>query len=536
MEEMTPQQEATTTQPTITSWWENISFTGKDNYLLDANGQLIQKAIGSLKERVISTLSTDTADITLKALKDKFSEVESKFKELQTEWETSTDKLKLIGKVERMKDYLQHTAAIGSIQSFVTALAGFEDNIKALTDENFRLKEILAKEAETFADSNNWKETTQAFKDLADKWKQIGYVDKNRNDELWNRIEAAKNKFYDRKRQNQEDVNKELLQNLDLKMEMVEKAEKLAASDEWKETTEAFHNLMEEWKKTGRTIHDKNEELWHRFITAKNTFFDKKKAHFDIIQQEQEANLLAKTALAEKAESLKDSTEWTATAQAFTALMDEWKKIGRVPHDKADEIWNRFISAKEQFFNARKHHTEHLKVSQQDNYAQKLALVKRAEQLQNSTHWREATDEMIELMEEWKKIGPVPREHNEVIWEQFSKARKKFFERKDANREHRKQMAEKNKAQRVERAHSFVKQLEEEIKDEKERLEDFKNSIQNITPGRKAEELRLHLEKLIAQTENKIQHKLTKLEDARKQVAQNPEALADNIETDAEEA
>jgi ElaB/YqjD/DUF883 family membrane-anchored ribosome-binding protein len=172
--------------------------------------------------------------------------------------------------------------------------------------------------------------------------------------------------------------------------------------------------------------------------------------------------------------------------------------------------------------------------SLQDNYAQKLALVKRAEALQNSTQWREATDELMELMEEWKKIGPVPREHNNEIWEQFNKARKRFFERKDANREQRKQHAEKHKLQRVERAHEFVKQLEEEIQEEKERLEDFRNSIQNITPGRKAEELRLHLEKLISQTENKIQHKQAKLEDARKQVVENPEGLVTDNSKEAD--
>lgn len=532
MEEITQQHE-TPAQPTLQSWWESVSFSGKENYTLGNDGQLLQKAIGSLKERTISTLSIDTAEITLKALKDKFSEVENKFKELLNEWESTEDKLKLIGKVERMKDYLQHTSAIGMLHDLEKSLSGIEGVIKSLTEENYKIKEALAKEADVLADSNTWKETTQAFKDLAEKWKHIGFVDKHRNDELWNRIEAAKNKFYDRKRQNHEDINKELLQNLDLKMEMVEKAEKLAASEEWKDTTEAFHNLMEEWKKTGRTIHDKNEELWHRFITAKNTFFEKKKAHFDIIQQEQEANLLAKTTLAEKAESLKDSTEWAVTAQAFTELMDQWKKIGRVPLEKADELWNRFIGSKEHFFNNKKQHTETLKVTLQDNYAQKMALVKRAESLQHSTHWREATDEMIELMEEWKKIGPVPREHNNEIWEQFSKARKKFFERKDANREQRKQMAEKHKSQRIERAHTFVKQLEEEIKEEKERLDDFKNSIQNITPGRKAEELRQHLEKLITQTEHKIQHKLAKLQDAAKQVAENPEALADNIDNEA---
>lgn len=533
MEEMTQPQEQPV-QPTLQSWWQSISFPGKENYTIGEDGQLIQNAIGSLKERVVNTLSIDTAEITLKALKDKFAEVENKYKELLTEWDSSEDKLKLIGKVERMKDYLQHTAAVGMLQDLVKSLSNMESSLASLTEENFKLKEVIAKEAEALADSNAWKETTQAFKDIADKWKQIGFVDKHRNDELWNRIEAAKNKFYDRKRQNHEDVNKELLQNLDLKMEMVEKAEKLAASDSWKETTEAFHNLMEEWKKTGRTIHDKNEELWHRFITAKNTFFEKKKAHFDVIQTEQEANLQAKSALVEKAEALKDSTEWNVTAQAFTELMDEWKKIGRVPLDKADEIWNRFIGAKEQFFNAKKQHTETLKVTLQDNYAQKLALVKRAEALQNSTQWREATDELMELMEEWKKIGPVPREHNNEIWEQFNKARKRFFERKDANREQRKQHAEKHKLQRVERAHEFVKQLEEEIQEEKERLEDFRNSIQNITPGRKAEELRQHLEKLISQTENKIQHKQAKLEDARKQVAENPEGLVTDNSKEAD--
>ena len=78
-------------------------------------------------------------------------------------------------------------------------------------------------------------------------------------------------------------------------------------------------------------------------------------------------------------------------------------------------------------------------MNQEENYAQKLALLKRAEMLQDSTQWREATEELNELMTEWKKIGPVPRKHSNEIWERFIGARKKFFERKDANREKRKQ-------------------------------------------------------------------------------------------------
>lgn len=508
-----------TTQNQLLEWWDFQSFPGKNNYMLAENGELTQKAMGQFKERVISTLTPDNAEVTLKALRDKFTEAQARWKELQAEWDATEDKLKLIGKVERMKDYLQHTSVVGEVDAFEKILAVLDDTLTSLTQENYTAKLKLAEQAEALVSSNNWKETTQAFKDLGEEWKKIGHVDKHRNDELWTRIETAKNTFYDRKRQNHEDVSKELLQNLDLKMELVEKAEALAASENWKETTEAFTQLMDEWKKTGRTIHEKNEALWHRFITAKNSFFDRKKVHADNIQHEQEANLVLKLALIEKAESLKDSTDWSSTAQAFTDLMEEWKKIGRVPHDKSDEVWNKFLAAKDHFFKAKKGHTEILKVTLQDNYAQKLALVKRAESLQHSTHWREATDEMMELMEEWKKIGPAPREHHNAIWEQFNAARKKFFERKDANREHRKQAAEKHKSQRIERASSFVHKLEEELKEEKERLEDFQNGLLNITPGeRKAAELKAHLEKLIEQTIHKIQHKKEKLEELRKEV------------------
>src|SRR6185437_1995690 len=194
----------------------------------------------------------------------------------------------------------------------------------------------------------------------------------------------------------------------DLKMELVEKAEGLAQSEDWKDTSEVFRQLMEQWKNTGRTIPEKNEELWNRFITAKNTFYDRKKEHFESIQQEQEANYLVKLSLVEKAEAMKDSTNWSGTAQAFSDIMEEWKNIGRVPAEKADELWNRLIASKEHFFNAKRQHFETFKLSLEDNLAQKMALLKRAEELKNSTRWHEATDEMNEMMVEWKKIGAVP--------------------------------------------------------------------------------------------------------------------------------
>jgi len=509
--------ESQTTLP-LPDWWDTISFNGKEHYYLRDNGELVLKATPFSEERVITTLSADNADLTMKALIDKFPEVEAKMKELETEWNAADDKQKMIGKVERMKEYLKHANAAGNFITLSEPLQGMVTAIDAMEAENYQAKLKLVQEAEALADSEAWKETTQKLRELGDQWKQVGYVDKTRSDDLWNRLDAAKNKFFERKRQNQEDVEKDLLQNLDLKLELVEKAEGLAGSEDWKNTTEVFRQLMDDWKKIGRTMHDKNEELWNRFINAKNHFYDRKKVHFEAILQEQEANVQLKEELIQKAEELKDSREWNATSQAYADLMEQWRKIGKVPAEKSEELWERFNSIKEHFFQAKRQHFESVKVSLEDNYAQKMALLKRAEVLQHSRQWREATEEMNELMTEWKKIGPVMREHSNAIWEQFISARKKFFARKDEDREKRLQHAEKQRSGRLQQMRSFVEKLEDELQEEQDKLEDFKNGLENITPGHKEEELRQHLTKLIAQTEHKIKHKEEKLEEVKKQL------------------
>jgi hypothetical protein len=353
---------------------------------------------------------------------------------------------------------------------------------------------------------------------MVEQWKNLGYVEKERNDALWTRMEAARNKFFERKRQHHEDQEKEMLQNLDLKMEIVENAEKYAASEDWKEATEYFRQLMDQWKAVGRTIPEKNEELWNRFILAQNNFFERKRAHFEAIKLEQEANYALKVAIIEKAEAIKDSTDWNKTAQAYAGLMDEWKSVGRVPIEKADELWNQFNEAKEVFFSNRRQHQEVLRITLEDNYAQKLGLLKQAEELKHSNQWREATEEINELMNEWKKIGPVPREHMNTVWEQFITARKFFFERKDADRERRKQQVEKQFEHVFSKTENFLHQLKTELKEEEERLADFRNALDNVTPGNKEEELRNHLNKLIAQCEVKIKHKQTKMEEVQVQL------------------
>ena len=503
----------------LKQWWNNADFQGKEFCELKENGELVLKKTNVHSERTIAFLTTENADAVLKALIDKYPEVQQKGNEIQQEWDATEDKLKLIGKVSRHREYLMHTNAIGDFDALITQGADWDKVLSGLIENNYEEKLALAETAERLAaEGENWKETTAALKEMGEKWKQIGYVDKQRNDEIWNRLEEARNRFFERKRKHQDDQGKEMLQNLDLKMELVEKAENYANSESWKETTEVFRQLMEQWKTIGRTVHDKNEELWSRFIQAKNTFYERKRQHFEVIQAEQEVNYAAKLSIVERAEALKDTTDWTKTSHAYADLMEEWKKTGRVPMDKADELWARFNAAKEIFFTNKRQHQETLRVTQDDNYAQKLALVKRAEELKHSNQWRETTEEMNELMTEWKKIGPVPREHINSIWEQFISARKFFFERKDADRERRKQQIERQFEHKQTKTQTFLAQLEAELNEEQERLSDFVTALGNVTPGPKAEELKSHLEKLISQCEVKIKHKEEKIQDIHSQL------------------
>ncbi len=503
----------------LAGWWNEQSFEGKELFRLEENGDLVLLPTTYVKERIIATVTADSAEAVVKNLLDKFSSLEARVRELEVEWLSTEDKLKVADKVEQLKETLQKSQALGNFEKLGALVHDWQHTLYQLTEEHYAAKLKLAEQAEAMATSEEWKNTSQFFRDVTDLWRQCGYVDKNRNEKLWARVETARKAFHDRKRVHHEEEEKDLLVNLDLKLDLVEQAESLAASADWKKTTETFHRLTEEWKTIGHTHNKKNEELWQRFLKAKSTFFDAKRGHYNMVQTEQEANFAVKLSIVERAEALRSSTEWNATAQAYAALMEEWKKTGRVPQVKADELWKRFTEAQEEFFEAKRKHTDTIRGEQEQNLVLKRDILDRVLKLQYSNHWGETTTELNELMDEWKKIGPVPRAYSDKMWEELNAARRNFFARKDANREQRKQYAEEQKVHRIANAKNLVVKLQSEIQEEQDKIADFKNALLNISPGKKAEELKNHLEHLIEECGRnavKLQERLAHaIEDAK---------------------
>ena len=488
----------------LNAWWNEQSFDAKELFSLDENGNLTLREANNVKERVVATITAENAGIVIHNLQEKFTQVEARVHETELEWVAAEDKLKMADKVAHLREYLNTVSAIGDFVKPGVLVHTWEHALHALIEENYQARLMVVEQAEALAQSEDWKETTKILKDITEQWKHLGYIDRNRNDKLWARIEAARHTFYERKREHHSEEEKDLLHNLDLKLDLVEQAEVMAASTDWKTTSEAFHRLTEEWKKIGPTLNKKNEELWQRFMAAKSAFFEKKREHSARIQVEQEQNYVVKLALVEKAEALRESTEWNATAQAYAALMEEWKKTGRVGAERGDELWKRFTDAQELFFSAKRKHADELKNMHESNYKLKAELLERAERIKNSSRWADTTLEMNELLDAWKKIGPIARSHGNKLWDDFIAARKHFFGRKDANREQRKQQAEFLKSARDEAARNMIIKLQNEIAHEEEKLLDFQNALDNVTPGKKADELRTHLDTLIADANAKL--------------------------------
>jgi PAS domain-containing protein len=532
----TTNQTALSTTEHLQLWWNAKIFAGKEYCSLEEGGQLRVKPFA---HKTMSVLSQATGDAVIQNLTEKFSELSKQCTELEKEWNEATDKLKLMGKINRFHDHIKQTNAIGDFNSLLATISQFESDIQTQIEKNYQEKCALLAEAQAMTlEHNNWKDMTQKFKDFGERWKSLGYVDKKRNEELWDKLERIKAKFFEDKRNHQEEIGKEMLQNLDLKMELADKAEALANSENWKETSEIFKQILEEWKSIGKTMPEKNEALWQRIISAKNNFFDRKKIHTDHIKVEQEANYEKKLAIVEKAESIKDSTDWAMTTQAYADLMTEWKGIGSVPAEFSNLLWDRFNAAKEVFFNAKRAKTELFKTMLEENYIKKQSLVERVEALKESNNWRATSEEMNLIFEEWKKIGQVAKEHSEVQWEQFIAARKYFFNRKDEDRARRdadrkrrdeeldqqraaqKQQEEKNKAQRIIDLKKSLEEMIFESTDEEAQIIEFNESLHNISEGPKSEELKKHLGQLVIEIDQRIKNRAPKIERLQAQIAQ----------------
>jgi Domain of Unknown Function (DUF349) len=208
----------------------------------------------------------------------------------------------------------------------------------------------------------------------------------------------------------------------------------VAESDSAK-AAEEMRQLQEKWKPVAAAPRSQGEALWTRFKAAQAAVYEKCKDYFAQQAAERHDALRKKEVLCEKAEAIKDSTDWVKTAEAMKALQAEWKAIGPVTRGREKAVWERFRKACDEFFTRRQHDLKQRKHDWGENLAKKEALIAEAEQLAQSTSWEQASARLKALQVQWKAIGPVKKSKSDQVWERFRAACDLFFER-FKNRDH----------------------------------------------------------------------------------------------------
>ena len=321
-----------------------------------------------------------------------------------------------------------------ALQLFKDKKAAYLEKIEKEKQKNLEDKKgIIEGLRELVESETNLKVLNDKFKELQDKWKEIGPVPQSESNNLWQNYHFYVEKFFDIRRINKELRSLDLKKNLEQKIKLCETAESLLLQDSVNQSFKALQQLHEEWKEIGPVPEDKKDEIWERFKNASDQINQARREYYDKLFEEQQNNYNAKVVLCEQAEELtagktvESVKENNEIADKLTELLKMWKTIGPAPVKLNDEVWERFKSTLDKFFTAKKEYFQQVKDEQMQNYNQKLNLAIQAEGIAERTDWKNATDEILNLQQEWKAIGTVPRKYSEPVWKRFRAACDKFF-------------------------------------------------------------------------------------------------------------
>lgn len=199
-------------------------------------------------------------------------------------------------------------------------------------------------------------------------------------------------------------------QTLAKRQEIAAAAAALADSNDWKQTTEKFAQMLATWKELPRFDRKIEQELWKTFSHARSSFDKRRRTHFAQQAKVRAAATASKHEIVTKAESLKNSTAWVDTAKQFKELMDQWKAAGRIGKGEDEALWNRFKAAQDAFFTRKNEDLAKRKVSQDANLEKKRGLLVEAEALLPISNIESAKKTMRDIYQRWERIGHVPRD------------------------------------------------------------------------------------------------------------------------------
>lgn len=401
-----------------------------------AEEERIKAANYALKLQLIDQLKALTES------QDDFNKLYNDFKEIQQRWK----EVKAVPQEhvnELWKNYQIYTEKFYDIIKINNQFRDYDFK------KNLELKTGLCETVEKLQSEPDVISAFHQLQKLHQQWREIGPVAKELREDLWNRFKTASTVINKRHQEHFEKLKAKEQENLEAKTAICEQIEAIDFSalktfKDWEDKNKEVIALQEKWKTIGFAPKKFNVKIFERFRAACDVYFNKKSEFYKAIKEEMEKNLELKKALCEKAEALKDSTDWKETTEKMIALQKEWKTVGSVARKYSDSIWKRFISACDHFFEQKNKNVVSQKSIEQANLAAKKALIVQINGLDENQPHDEAITVLKGYMSEWNTIGFVPFKEKDKIYKEYHEAVDRQFDRLKVDQTDRKMQSFRN--------------------------------------------------------------------------------------------
>ncbi|MFW5915888.1 MAG: DUF349 domain-containing protein, partial [Bacteroidota bacterium] len=279
------------------------------------------------------------------------------------------------------------------------------------------------------------------------------------------------------------ELKKRQQENLETKQKICEQAEEIAelainTHKDWNYYTRQMLGLQEKWKKIGFAPKKQNHQISHRFRKACDQFFNKKKDFYERHRDWQKNNLRKKREMLARAEELKDSTDWDNTAKELMRLQKQWKEIGPVPKENANEIWKRFRGACDHFFQRKKRQgNAGIKEDYEKNLELKNALVEKIKNFKPSDNMEENVRQLQDFEDQWSSIGFVPYKQKDKIQQEYRDAIYKQYNNLDIDDNQKEILKYRSKLKNIQQKPKAENRMYQERDKFMKKIEKLENNI-----------------------------------------------------------
>jgi hypothetical protein len=321
-------------------------------------------------------------------------------------------------------------------------------------EESISYYKNIVEKAEDLAKQTDWPYVSMELDNLSKEWSEGPDLESDEVKKLYQKFTDTVDAFEQRKEEHYEELNKQKEENLETKKKLLEEFEGIISNKTWT-ATRRVSQMKGQWNSIGPLPSGKGEGLDERFEELLSTFNDHKVDRLVQQRQKEEDNLMLKLAVLEKMErvvkSIDHTTEnWDEIDEKFDDLTKQWKKIGRVPKEKSNEVWGRYKDAQDEYYDRKyKYDPEHQ--SKVDRFThKKQKICEEAEALLEQEDIASAARQINRLHRRWKKVGNLPQRDEDKLWARFKSATDAFNERKAKNQEKIREQEEEHYQQKLE--------------------------------------------------------------------------------------